>query len=261
MSLGLTKEQSAGLLGSESCSSRRTWTICAQLPPRIQNPPAHANMPDGKAKLTTNLTDALHWITAYSDRNSTLVDALWENAIPWETGIIALTKSEANQMGLPESQPFPWDPLEKSIYIVNAHHILHCVRNLYISIREYRHNLPQSVSYPHILHCLDTIRAETICAADDTPRYVPPNGEHGYRPGDGQTRQCRDWAQLEAFVRQHDPCYRYVCPGNEQISNLERFKYCSDNSVYLPKIREYFGLKQDWVPSREDVGVCAVEGR
>ncbi|KAL4999598.1 hypothetical protein BDV10DRAFT_184230 [Aspergillus recurvatus] len=283
MSLGLTKEQSASLLCSESGSSvdghgasalnspkqsktrlsaqtcltvllamSNIFFLMVALHPKSEKIPDNRS-PYGEAKLTTNLSDTLHWTTAYSGENSTLVDALWETEIPWETGIIALTKSEASHMGLPESQPFPWDPLEKSIYIVNAHHILHCVRNLYISIREYRHSLPQSVSYPHILHCLDTIRVETMCAADDTPRYVPANGAHGYRPGDGQTRQCRDWSQLEAFVRRHDPCYRYVCPGNEHISNLERFKYCQDDSVYLPKIRKYFGLEQDWVPSREDV--------
>jgi hypothetical protein len=99
-----------------------------------------------------------------------------------------------------------------------------------------------------------------MCTADDTPRYVPANSARGYRPGDGQTRQCRDWAQLEAFVRRHDPCYRYICPGNKKISNLERFKYCKDDSVYLPKIRGYFGLEQGWVPSRDEVDVCAVEG-
>jgi hypothetical protein len=30
-------------------------------------------------------------------------------------------------LGLPESQPFPWDPKEKSIYITNGHHNLHCI--------------------------------------------------------------------------------------------------------------------------------------
>lgn len=122
-------------------------------------------------------------------------------------------------------------------------------RNLYISIREYRENQPQSVTYPHILHCLDSIRQETMCAADDTPRYVPINAVHGYRPGDGQDRQCRDWHQLEEFVQQHDPCYKYVYPGNDAVPNLERFKYCPNDSPYLPKIRKYFGFEKDWIPS------------
>ncbi|KAL4955393.1 hypothetical protein BDW69DRAFT_182590 [Aspergillus filifer] len=200
------------------------------------------------ANLPTNVRDTLHWNTEYSSNNETDVDSLWRGSIPWESGIIALTKQEAQAMNLPKSQPFPWDPQGKSIYIINAHHILHCVRNLYISIHEYRHNTPQSITYPHILHCLDSIRLETICTADDTPRYIPPNAVHGFRPGDGQTRQCRDWTQLDAFVRQHDPCYRYICPGNETVSNLERFKYCSADSEYLPRIREYFGLGEVWTP-------------
>lgn len=79
------------------------------------------------AKLNMNVRDTLHWNTQYSSDNHTLVDRLWQSEIPWESGIIALTNLEAQQMGLPESQPFPWDPRNKSIYIVNAHHILHCV--------------------------------------------------------------------------------------------------------------------------------------
>ncbi|KAL4791756.1 hypothetical protein BDV19DRAFT_392825 [Aspergillus venezuelensis] len=243
------------------------------------------------ANLATNVRDTLHWNTEYSSSNETAVDSLWRDSIPWESGIIALTKQEAQRMSLPKSQPFPWDPQEKSIYIINAHHILHCVvrnqilnytqglrhvsiirtnldngslqRNLYISIHEYRHNTPQSITYPHILHCLDSIRLETICTADDTPRYIPPNAVHGFRPGDGQTRQCRDWTQLDAFVRQHDPCYRYICPGNGTVSNLERFKYCSANSEYLPRIREYFGLGGDWKGEGEERDSCteALVGR
>lgn len=84
--------------------------------------------------------------------------------------------------------------------------------------------------------------------ADDTPRYVPLNSVHGFRPGDGQKRKCRNWDKMDRFVQTHDPCYKYVQPGNKQLSNLERFKYCPDNSQYLPKIRKYFGYTDDWVP-------------
>lgn len=77
---------------------------------------------------------------------------------------------------------------------------------------------------------------------------MPRNAIHGFRPGDGQQRRCRDWSQLEAFVQRHDPCYKYILPGNDEISNLERFKYCPNDSPYLPKIRAYFGYDDDWVP-------------
>lgn len=87
-----------------------------------------------------------------------------------------------------------------------------------------------------------------MCTADDTPRYVPPNSMHGLRPGEGQERKCRDWSQLQEFVLQHDPCYRYIYPDSDEISNLERFKYCPNDSPYLPKIRKHFGLGGDWKP-------------
>jgi hypothetical protein len=52
---------------------------------------------------------------------------MWDMTIPWESGIIALRKDEAKALNLPESQPFPWDGINKSLYIINAHHLLHCV--------------------------------------------------------------------------------------------------------------------------------------
>ncbi|KAE8140862.1 hypothetical protein BDV38DRAFT_279838 [Aspergillus pseudotamarii] len=200
-----------------------------------------------EVKLGFTVENAMWWNTNYSGPNESEVGDLWHNEIPWESGIIAIDKQQANVLGLPESQSFPWD-VTKGIYILNAHHILHCIRNLYISIEEYRYNRPQSVTYPHILHCLDSIRVETMCAADDTLRYIPLNNVSGYKPGDGQKRKCRDWHQMQSFVDKHDPCYRYVFPGDDTVSNLERFKYCPNNSSYLPKIREYFGYGDDWLP-------------
>ncbi|GAP91495.1 hypothetical protein SAMD00023353_3100990 [Rosellinia necatrix] len=207
-------------------------------------------------KLAYSQEETLWWNTLYSDEAATDIELnrLWDTQIPWESGIIALPNDEARKMGLPESQPFPWDSGKKSLYIINAHHLLHCVRNLYISIHQYRTNLTQTVNHPHILHCLDTLRVEVMCAADDTPRYVPLNdaAPGGFRPGDGQPRKCRDWGRVQRFVEAHDPCYRYLNPGDDKTSNLERFKFCPEASGYLPKIRKYFGYDGDWVPMPQE---------
>ncbi|KAB8262103.1 hypothetical protein BDV32DRAFT_147752 [Aspergillus pseudonomiae] len=157
--------------------------------------------------------DTMWWNTNYSGENEREVSDLWHNDIPWESGIIAINKQEASELGLPESQSFPWD-VTKAIYILNAHHILHCIRNIYISIEEYRYNRPQSITYPHILHCLDSIRVETMCAGDDTLRYIPLNNVSGFKPGDGQKRMCRDWHRMQSFVEMHDPCYRQQFLGS-----------------------------------------------
>ncbi|KAI1856264.1 hypothetical protein JX265_011776 [Neoarthrinium moseri] len=201
-------------------------------------------------KLGYSNLDTLWWNTEYSDgeTDEAELNRLWDSTIPWETGIIALANEEAAEMGLPDSQPFPWDASRKKIYILNAHHILHCVRNIYISIHQYRTNQTQTINYAHILHCLDSLRVETMCTADDTLRYVPLNSVHGFRPGDGQKRQCRDWRQVESFVKAHDPCYQYLRPGDPEQSNLERFSFCPTGSEYLPKIRKYFGHNDDWNP-------------
>ena len=91
-----------------------------------------------------------------------------------------------------------------------------------------------------------------MCTADDTLRYVPLNSAQGYRPGDGQRRQCRDWSKVQEFVEAHDPCYRYLKPGDKAVSNLERFKFCPPDSQYLPKIRKYFGFDGDWSPEPQE---------
>ena len=95
------------------------------------------------------------------------------------------------------------------------------------------------------------MRVETMCTADDTPRYVPLNSQRkDLKPGENQIRMCRDFNKLDAWAKEHDGCYKYVEPGNEDISNLERFKYCRKGSKYLPKVREYFGYAKDWTPER-----------
>ena len=73
--------------------------------------------------------DPMWWNTEFSNTSASeaQLDELWDTAIPWESGIIALTNEEAESMGLPDSQPWPWDGDAKKIYIVNAHHLLHCV--------------------------------------------------------------------------------------------------------------------------------------
>ncbi|KAI0099483.1 hypothetical protein F4814DRAFT_453363 [Daldinia grandis] len=106
-------------------------------------------------------------------------------------------------------------------------------------------NLPDSQPFPWDSNSL---RVETMCAADDTLRYVPLNSVHRFRPGDGQQRKCRDWSKLQEFAEAHSPCYRYLQPGNTTFSNLERFKFCPEDSEYLPKIRKYFGYGTDWSP-------------
>lgn len=71
-----------------------------------------------------------------------------------------------------------------------------------------------------------------------------PDDDGQVRPGEGQLRTCRDWSQMEKYVTKHSGCYRY----DGDVPEIERWKFCPNDSKYLPKIREYFGLAEDWLP-------------
>ncbi|PQE05308.1 cytochrome p450 protein [Rutstroemia sp. NJR-2017a BVV2] len=208
------------------------------------------------AGLENNFDAPFLWDNDWNDPNDTKRDSFWYNNHDSDHGVIALDNAEARALQLPISQPFPWDPKQKSIYITNGHHNLHCIislrdargrtqHNVYIAIDQYHKGLPQSLEWPHVLHCLANLRADILRNADDTPRFTVKSGA---RPGDGQIRQCRDWSQLEKFVVAHSGCYEYIKQGNPNISQIERMKYCPNDSPYLPDIRKYFGYDDGWNP-------------
>ena len=60
----------------------------------------------------------------------------------------------------------------------------------------------------HSYHCLDALRMEVLCNADDTPRYTGMNQENK-ASGTGQSRMCRDWSQLESWATTNSACWRY----------------------------------------------------
>jgi hypothetical protein len=83
------------------------------------------------------------------------------------------------------------------------------------------------------------------CNADDTPRYTV---KHGLRPGENQIRKCRDWTKLQKYVADREGCFKNIFHNVHNISQIERVKYCSNDSPYLAKIRKYFGYEENWTP-------------
>ncbi len=69
----------------------------------------------------------LHWDSARNDPDDEARNKLWYEDEEGDKGIIAMPNEESKAAGLPDSQPFSWDPLKKSIYITNGHHNLHCI--------------------------------------------------------------------------------------------------------------------------------------
>lgn len=121
---------------------------------------------------------------------------------------------------------------------------------IHLALREYRDGQPQSHTFEHSNHCLDWLRNDIMCRADDTPLYATNSSKS--ENGIGQYRQCRDWSKLEAWAKEHHACYRYgdFVVEDKKPSQLSRFQYCPDDSPYLPRVREYFGKGDDWFPAQ-----------
>lgn len=180
--------------------------------------------------------------------NETEQNELWKNT-NYDRGSIALDDDYAQGMGLPRAQRFPWDS-SKGIYLINAYHNLHCVvrsvrlidnctwkaltpiwKTLRTSLVEFRSDSPQSVPWLHLGHCLNVLRDEIMCNADETPRYTgfQPNQKSGL----GQVRMCRDWKQLESWAQEHTACWRYVGDISEPgFRELDRYRFCPEGSPY-----------------------------
>ncbi|KAI1346048.1 hypothetical protein F5Y01DRAFT_322160 [Xylaria sp. FL0043] len=214
-----------------------TWCISRQVDRRELN--ASGTGRSLFAELVWDHPLSLHSDNPYNQHDESLRDAAWD-AINIDDGMIALPHSFAEQKGLPKSQPFPWDR-SKGIYLLNGHHSLHCARSIYIALNEFKAGKPQSRRWGHVLHCVDQLRQEAICNADDTPRFstadeIPVTGLN-------QMRMCRSWDKLEAWAQQHTACYRYInqTKSNREFPQVERFVWCPKGSPYIKEVEKVFG--------------------
>ena len=177
--------------------------------------------------------------SVYTSSNETARDAAWD-AINIDSGMIAVPQDFVREKQLPASQSFVWDET-KSVYLLQGQHNLHCARAVYISLMEFRQDKPQSRRWEHVLHCLNELRQEVLCNADDTPRYTTSDD----RPesGMGQTRMCRNWDSLEKWADQYNACYRYVnqTASYEDFPQIERFIWCPKGSPYKAEVEKVFG--------------------
>ena len=103
---------------------------------------------------------------------------------------------------------------------------------------ELRDGRPLGFTFTHSMHCLESLRENTICFADDTPRYTAE--QHPGKSGYHQRRQCRDWGKLEAYAEAHTSCWRDINP-TEDIDSLLRYRYCPPGSPYNDQIHAIFG--------------------
>ena len=100
-------------------------------------------------------------------------------------------------------------------------------------------NQKQLISYDHLFHCLDGLRQDVMCVADDTP--MPAAKTHHI--GDGQIRLCRDWNKLLAWSMQpkQNACHKFD-DYREVTNTLELFAFCPPDSPYYPVMESYFQI-------------------
>ena len=180
------------------------------------------------------------------------MDLFWE-AQHASTGMVALDRSPP----LHGSASFPWDP-SKGIYILNAHHGLHCLvgspisclaglsadptqKAIYFALRDYESGRQPLTPLSHLTHCLVTLREDVRCFADDTPR-----GSIDWDVNDGEShlqyRQCRDWDRLEAWATDHSTCFKKAAVGDPISGTLEEWTFCPEKSPYRDVVDEWLRI-------------------
>ncbi|KAJ4362979.1 hypothetical protein N0V83_010096 [Neocucurbitaria cava] len=122
------------------------------------------------------------------------MEAAWDT-IDTNAIAVALHDDWADSVGLAPSTRFPWDT-ERSVYYVKGVHDLHCLKLIRKAIVSKHNGDNHTFSLNHIYHCLDGIRQDIMCIADDTP--MPASVAH--HVGDGQIRQCRDWNNMRTTI-------------------------------------------------------------
>ncbi|KAH8692478.1 hypothetical protein GQ44DRAFT_635813, partial [Phaeosphaeriaceae sp. PMI808] len=113
-------------------------------------------------------------------------------------GLIALPNKDAIAMQLPASIKHNKNASE-SVYFVAAYHQLHCLTIVRAALYHFSEGIEQTVPLVHTLHCLNSLRQDVMCHADNDLLYT----DDGKVFGDGQVRTCHDWDALEEWTVAH----------------------------------------------------------
>ncbi|PYI09966.1 hypothetical protein BO78DRAFT_307039, partial [Aspergillus sclerotiicarbonarius CBS 121057] len=197
---------------------------------------------------------AWHESSKYSQENVSASDHAWVN-MEIDYINVALTKEEAKEKGLPPSANFPWDP-DYSVYMITSMHSMHCLKSLHRSNLEYRKGVKQSYPTEHLIHCLDNVRQDIMCAADETPRYIPVDASGTATTAVGQYRQCKDWNKLEKWSKENGACFSYNELIRHELLEDQPFphalRFCPKGSKFLPAVQKFYNMPPDWVPVKPD---------
>ncbi|KAL5117130.1 hypothetical protein ACEQ8H_004955 [Pleosporales sp. CAS-2024a] len=189
------------------------------------------------SRLSFDTPTPYHAMTEFWSFNATEpdLDSAWD-AIDTGPMAVALHDDFATRVGLPPTTRFPWDT-ERGVYYLKGVHDLHCLKLIHKAISSKHTNATQTFDLRHIYHCIDGLRQDIMCMADDTPMPAPAR----HHVGDGQIRQCRNWTQMInwAMEPERHACYKWD-DYREATNTLELFAHCPPDSPYRHVQEAYF---------------------
>ncbi|KAE8391710.1 hypothetical protein BDV23DRAFT_171474 [Aspergillus alliaceus] len=173
----------------------------------------------------------------YLSSNKTHADHMWDT-LSIDAMVIAPTIDWARNRGLSDSWDFPWDANRK-IYFLKVFHQLHCLKAMRKSFHQLWSHQESTESPEHIEHCLDNLRQDVICKADDTPM---PSLELINGAGEGQIMHCKDFDRLVAWTKHPDrnACYKRLTDDNPDLPSIERYAFCPPDSEHFAAMSLYF---------------------
>ncbi|KAJ5405736.1 fluconazole resistance protein 1 [Penicillium sp. CMV-2018d] len=144
---------------------------------------------------------------------------MWDS-INLDAMVIAPTIEWAQEMGLTDSWDFPWDRKRK-IYFLKVIHQMHCLKNIRRAVKQLMSKEENNVKFAHIEHCLDTLRQDLMCKADDTPM---PSLELVNAAGEGQVLKCKNFDKLVAWAKHpdRDACYKRGNDYEPPLHSIDR---------------------------------------
>ena len=94
----------------------------------------------------------------------------------------------------------------------------------------------------HLWHCLDQLRDDVVCNADDTPRAVTLDERGDGHVDSGQVRVCRDWDEMLRWASRFSGCWRE--PKDQHFASREpgavvEFIYCPPDSPYYDAAQKW----------------------
>jgi len=187
------------------------------------------------ARLEKNTLIPWRMMSDFFTDNPADADKTWED-FNIDAGVVALSDEFVAEKGLPHAQRFPWDDT-KGLYMLAGFHDMHCLKVIREWVNEADRGLEHSEEVEHLYHCIDAIRQDILCYADDTPRYL----DHKHVTGIGQERQCRSWGQLEDWAKQYPGCFMYRGSDLEHdMGGAERYSYCPRDSEHYEAAKAAF---------------------